>query len=778
MGTTITSATSGDWNNTATWVGGVIPDGNNDDTSIIDDGHTVVIPDSITVVIGDASDLDTKAIRTSGSQGTGKLVVNGTLRLKGHVFHHSEWTINAGGIVESANTSDSLIWELDGEGSASSTPHLRLLGTGPGSDRAIFRKGSGAGLRITHGSGGAPGWSLTSEWGLFKDLGTASDDAIVLSQFWTGQNVLVSDTIFDGCGQVNTYLGPYSHTRNEWLRTTIKGSLHDTYSANFSGVGGALSAGTRIVDRCVFDKRLRTTGGEWEITNNVFGNVPHLYTGGWSLFEDNLVVDSSAGGGDLLGYEDITRGFICRNNPAGGNWHCLSFIGLENRSFTADGIIFDAVVDDAYGDLIKLDGSEYELSLIVQNCLTTKSQHESGAYGKLISSLAGETLTFSAFNNTAYTANLGEPALFGYGEGYAGHEDMIYDVQNNLAVGLTANSGLLLIRQATGAAANAVDVPRLAGISNNAVFNANSGGANVGVGNATVAGGDGVMFSATPPAPLDVDPQFYDDTRNLATWYRSVVGGSPGTRTDDMAAAIALLSTVNDDIPPSASVSIVNAYNWIKDGYRPTNPALKTDVSANNGGWIGAVAGIESTPSTATHITILLNSSYMHRDIRRNEPSASLRRLPLHIYTPEGAAWNESVTGVKARLSIDGGTETDSPADIVRVGGTLHYLELAQAYVDVAPLSVIVARVPEAEGRLPAVADATIIPADAVDPVLTDAQIAKAVYRSQAGLDGYGVTKDVPNSQLVHTIPGEESPVAVPAVFSESSPGVSSFGSA
>jgi hypothetical protein len=109
--------------------------------------------------------------------------------------------------------------------------------------------------------------------------------------------------------------------------------------------------------------------------------------------------------------------------------------------------------------------------------------------------------------------------------------------------------------------------------------------------------------------------------------------------------------------------------------------------------------------------------------IRDNEATATRRRVPLYIYADTaGTAWAGSVTGVKARLSVNGAAEADTVADIVRVAGSYHYAQLSQAEVNVAPGDIIHVRVPAASGRLEAFAVCEIGADDifAAQPTLSD----------------------------------------------------------
>lgn len=162
-------------------------------------------------------------------------------------------------------------------------------------------------------------------------------------------------------------------------------------------------------------------------------------------------------------------------------------------------------------------------------------------------------------------------------------------------------------------------------------------------------------------------------------------------------------------------------------------------------------------------------------EIRRNEGTANLRRIPLLIEDDAGAAWAGSVTGVKARLSQNFGSETDSPADIVRVAGKLHYVECAQAYTDIAEGGKITARVPAASGRREALAIGKIIPADTYAAAVNETSLTNKIVRAVNGADGYIVEKDPLNNQITLTIPGVGT-ITIPARFLDSSKPVDALG--
>jgi hypothetical protein len=172
---------------------------------------------------------------------------------------------------------------------------------------------------------------------------------------------------------------------------------------------------------------------------------------------------------------------------------------------------------------------------------------------------------------------------------------------------------------------------------------------------------------------------------------------------------------------------------------------------------------------------LIAGGSVLSRPIRRAEASAALRRIFMLIENDAGEAWDGSITGVKAKLSVHGGSETDSPADIVRVAGKLHYVTPTDSYVDIDPGSFAIARVPAASGRREAIGVAEIIPADSYAAAASEAGIAKAVVRAANGLDGYKFEKKVGDNVLELTIPGVGT-VNVPCVFNANSPAVEQLG--
>lgn len=601
MAAITSNAIDAQFDNTALWVGGVAPTGA-DDTTTLANGATCRVRAGATWEVGNAASPTTPAIRTAGTGGTGSLIVDGTLRVRGDTRQsgNATWRVNAGGVFEGINATTALV-HYTGDGTGQSGGGLFLSGTGPGSSRAIMRRGAGsAGFTVNNNfGGGGPygGGSVEWVWALIT-LGSAS----ITIDFGGGGTIgnTVRDTIFDGCGNIRPIRGLAFSTTGvfRWQRVTVRNPLDATYALQIDGGNTRADPGVRLLeDVFVSGKRLRVANfNGMTFRRCVTRDVAPEFAGSWEAFEDCLV--SNEGGVDVVG--SVLRGLRVQESAAGENWH--GYRPLVTGSRFIDGVLFDGATTtppgSQGGDLIHATNPTSATSITVRNCLTTKASRPGGSYGKLVSMLGNANFTFPIIENcTHFSKAANEFGLLGISETYAGRADMVQALRNNITVGLTANSGVLANRDQQ----SVKDCITLSGISNNVVYRAYNGGTNP-PGYWTPTATNTFWTSGTPEAVLDLDPMFVDDTRNLATWYRSIVGGTPGTRAADTVLAIDAICARNDDSGWNPAATIENAYAWIRDGYRPTNPLLKTNVSLNNGGWVGAVEGIIGSNSPGVYL--------------------------------------------------------------------------------------------------------------------------------------------------------------------------------
>ncbi len=176
---------------------------------------------------------------------------------------------------------------------------------------------------------------------------------------------------------------------------------------------------------------------------------------------------------------------------------------------------------------------------------------------------------------------------------------------------------------------------------------------------------------------------------------------------------------------------------------------------------------------------VIVHQEAPMRPIRRNEPTAALRDIPITILADDGSPWDgdpDAGGGVKAMLSQNFGVETESPANIVKIAAGDFRVRPTDAYTDITEGSLIKARVPAAAGRRQAFGYAHIIPADTY--VSADAArkaLVDAVIIASDGGNGYDVVKQPESNQIQRNIPGV-GVVTITAVFSPSVPGIVSAG--
>lgn len=578
----VTTGGGGDWNSlvpNAPWPGGIIPAF--DEDVRIGNGHTLRVPVGYTAQCGDVTTPTTAAIATTATNGTGILIVNGTLQVAADMDQgNANWQIvGAGATIESNNSSTALVWYARGGANC----RLTMTGTGLGANRAVLRNGFGsAGFRFK-----AEGNRVEHNWtnALIYGLGAASVNAVEGAGQFSGQ-WYATDVVVDTCGRISTWSGIALNASVpfEWRRVLFQNS---TTSATY-GVDISINSSSvpRVYEDVVFDKYATLPATAVTSFVRCIWLQAAIFWGDGATYTDCVMRDNIASRIRLGG--DVTRCQFVRTNNL-GNWHCIGW--TAGRSPVVDGATFDGVTDAA-GDLIaagNLSGA------VIRGVVSTyNSGGTGGSIGKLLSMMDHVPHAVASLKHCTWwtgASNL-EAALVNVGETDAGVADVVDEIAHNICATTETNGGLIVARLAAGASANVRNACTPGNITDNWVQQPYAGGAGVGNGHRTTTGGDGVMYSPVPADQLSGDIDFVDPSRNLATWYRDVVGGTPGTRGADMdLALLAMASQIGDS--PVAGATIAAAYDWVRPGYAPTNIALKTNVSGDNGGWIGAEPGIE-----------------------------------------------------------------------------------------------------------------------------------------------------------------------------------------
>jgi hypothetical protein len=592
---------TGDFFAGASWVGGVAPDPNGIDTTTLANGAVLTVATGITGNLGDPANPTVAAVRTAGVGGTGRLICNGTLRVAANVLQgNAHWEFNGAGVkLESTNTTTALVYTFSDAGNQADCL-LTVAGTGIGASRAVIRNGVGsAGFRIAVGASSA---RANISFARFFDLGTTTAAGFGMRSNFASVNS-VTDTVFDSCGLVQFFAGTAANTLFNIQRVlVVNGKPNAQFRTVSIEMANTTLTGTRVVeDLCVtngFTQIAVSSSAAWmpTFTRCYFGARTDKSGTAPIHLVDCIVRQTSAnGGGGIVIGGSITRGFqvSCNTTPA-TNWHGLS-VSNTLVATTVDGIIVDGAVGDANGDLFFVNRQNAATQTTFRNVLCTVSNLASGAYGKMVNTSGALALSadpaIPLTENCTWITTSGEAGFLRSGETDPTYPGIFGTFRNNLAWGRSANTGQTIGRENPGAGNNIKDFIDAANVTNNAVVNPYNDGVN-GDGHYTLGGGDGQMWTGTVPTYTTVgDPNMVDESRNLATWYRSVVGGTPDTRTLDTRAALDAIASQWGDAPVTGA-TIPNAWTWIREGYRPQNAALNTGVSSNNGGWQGAVEGV------------------------------------------------------------------------------------------------------------------------------------------------------------------------------------------
>ncbi len=254
-------------------------------------------------------------------------------------------------------------------------------------------------------------------------------------------------------------------------------------------------------------------------------------------------------------------GASCANTqPTGTTVYCTGFGG-------------NTALNNASWVVTNVDGTHYSLNSSVGNGVWTS--------GGSCNSTNLATLSFD--HNTVNSSGTAENGIFHYGETFAGYPGVVTSVRSNIAwttPGKTA--GVKIIR------ANQFTIPDEVSAANadyNTGWGLTAGSYGKGY-HSTTEPGTIAMFTggvgtATPGAhDIDTNPGFLDRTRNLAAWSTHV--GGAGTAVD----ALSRLATDPTLIAPM--------WAWVRQGFMPTNLALKGQGTAvgsgtKDGSDIGAV---------------------------------------------------------------------------------------------------------------------------------------------------------------------------------------------
>ena len=617
---TITSAAGGSWHAGATWVGGNVPQAG--DQVVVAANHAVAI--AADVDIGHSPDIgapsatnlsrpaDAPMPSSSASAGAALCVKKGgaltvgagkTLTVRGNLDLNSTLTLEAGSrlLFSTSQAADPegvqywmKIWPVAGgigklvcRGTAGNPCRVE---SSPANHASII---SGYNLYTVSANNGLINYTVVSDGGqidaehtVFEGMGDGKFPAWSYRPGATGTYKL-TDCVFNKCGRVLVNGAPGSISvpvttsmeRVRWTNSIPKAADFNT-AGNWgilqTGAGASAGTNCRLIACDVDANALLLDLNGYMIEDCVFrGGAQGLMLNATNpaipaSFKRNLL-RYSAGQNDRLTLAyggTIEDCLIIHDYDTPENPHFLK-IRYNTGAATVRGCIFwwsshTGVVSDG-GDGIFLfepgSGGRESNSLLVEKCIVLPNGKGPDAIGNESCNLTSGGMPGSANATVTVKRN----TVFGsqgvsYGETYTVYPGTIQSVKSNLFIGSANNTGTKMNDFGHGG----TNVIAAADADYNAGYRMRNG-SNYLAGQ-TGKGYDLLKLSGDLAIGQhdidDVDPQLIDRARTPRTWSTSL--GGNGTMADAM-----------ERIAPAGTATIQDLLDYLREGMRPKNPALK-----------------------------------------------------------------------------------------------------------------------------------------------------------------------------------------------------------
>lgn len=592
----IESATSGDWDDGSTWVGGVVPTAPN--RARIMDGHTVTGPVGYTIDIGSspADDTGDPAIETDGVDGTGVCIFNGTLIFRGPLrMGAASWSAGAGATL-THDSSDAAVpatanYTIQVGQSDAASNIFNLNGIVGSPITLDIGAGSGpCGGFTWSGSYGSSTGQVYGEHGVASDWGTSTMAFASATLFSSGKKLAFENWHFDNCGRIAalevfdgadhylenvTYVNPagvHSWGHNSGANgarinpTTGRRGLKNVYIEGmvtlFAYTAGPDNAGYE------FDGNITLAGRT---------DAPPLYTIGgmeYALWNEVLLYNrvTGSGGPGQAGSGQHDRTILLRET-ASGNPHWIDDIKFN---VTYDGVVVEALNSGSSGDVFQTSSSSgFDATVLVKNLVAIPTAAGDPIGSILTHSITGthngttvrfpsctlEHSTFKVLDTSDCNGVGGEN-----NDGKAG----LYKVRSNMVYRSASGAGNIVkwvdSRVATMVAGSHVDCDY------NGYYNV-TGERYKGLGSNPSA------FSGTTGThDVNANPNFVDDSRRFLTWGQSLDGS--------LTTWAGVIAKMRDCVKGlNTTFTVAACYNWIMSGWYASNSALHG--TAHDGGNIG-----------------------------------------------------------------------------------------------------------------------------------------------------------------------------------------------
>jgi hypothetical protein len=416
------------------------------------------------------------------------------------------------------------------------------------------------------------GGDVTVTYTDFEDLGSGSTHGV--DSYLTASGLSVTDCTFTDCAGVrfrnNRADEDFVFSRNVFSGT---GSA-STYLYALAPTTGARECEDNVFDvatsvafylpgatikRCYFHETFNTS-----LSTDTAGDIEDCFLRG------------SGGNSCVNAKKGMVDCYLLNENES--NPH-VSRAYTEDRNITFDGNVFESTYNGGQsGDLIfaTSDANASYKATIKNNLVLPNAAGAS--MGCLINTIYGPNWFADVYHNTMA---VGQGLLTG--EGFEGETGAIANCKSNLWWKKGAAGGYAAVRL-DNAGTPVQDIITPANYDYNWHYNLATGSE----GNSFHDYEDSSpsMFSTVPTNSNGgtTDPQFVDDTRNLASW-----GASEAGTDGSVAAALAVLQSDTTKIPELVA--------WVKDGFKVTNPDLNN--AGHDGVTIGAMGYISSHAGTA-----------------------------------------------------------------------------------------------------------------------------------------------------------------------------------
>lgn len=593
-------STTGSWLTDTNWTPTGVP--GNGDTWTIANGVVITAVAGNTFIIGTSPDDDvsTPAMAVVGTNGTGKLIVAGTLIFRGSVVQGdtNNWELEAGCVIEHDSSlattpaSTNYSWRI---GTTASTPGL-LQARGVSGNRVIIRNGAGSGRFAGFTNGGSVGrgcvdFEYVSGTGIGIPGETRSTGWSISNAAYSGYVNRMRNCVMPDCSKTTTEAVQMDADADwDWDRTSFYDGTDALVMMIQERTGTIAFTGTRNMTNCILQGSLNIIGmRNFDGTGTaVWGDssVKVISDGDGSpsvrTWENALIVNANSEaannvgvhpGGEISGVMAMRAGAGEHDFMRGGN--------VRGYDFNYPSSVLASEDESDGGEWFIADGGSGGIRPFnVSYNLVLPADDTGGPSATLMSIVAGAAQSYKAVvdNNTIAimdSASANNEAIFGTetqavsaGSGESVRNNILYNgtgTDRNDYVTFDPTPGTVLDNCYTF-------------VDYNLTFAQSRPNTFLGIYN------DQQAKYANPPGvnDLTVDPEFVEDSYSVSTW---LLGLDPAVTSWDL--WWDKIKLMNNDSGYEPKFHWMEMRTAARAAFTPTNEALRG--AGYNGSDIGAV---------------------------------------------------------------------------------------------------------------------------------------------------------------------------------------------